>query len=130
MVGTNDPISSKRSDKGRKHNIKGFKVHDKYDKDTRAAYYDLAIVEVTKKIRFKSNVWPVCLPEKINEDKNHFKKQSVTIIGYGPMHGDDDKDRTGWFSLDTLRRKSICPFSLEMPIFRRAWHRVKVLPRP
>jgi len=109
MVGTNDPFSSKRSDKGRKHKIKNFKVHDKYDLDTRAAYYDLAIVEVTKPFSFKRNVWPVCLPETINEDRNHFFRQTVVIIGYGPMRGDDDKDRTALTRLDlTVQNAKFC----------------------
>jgi secreted trypsin-like serine protease len=95
VVGANDPFGAKRRERGIKHKIKRFYVHDKYDSDTRAAYYDIAIVEVEKVITFGSNIWPICIPERVDTNQNKFKRQTVTVIGYGPMHVDDAKDRTG-----------------------------------
>ena len=110
VVGANDPFGAangtekqKRRVRGKQYKIKKFEVHDKYDSDTRAAYYDIAIVEVTKKIRFKDNIWPICIPERVDTNQNKFKNQPVEVIGYGPMRGDDDKDRTGELSLDTVK---------------------------
>jgi len=109
VVGSNDPFGEKRRERGTQHKIKSFKVHDKYDSDTRAAYYDIAIVKVTKKIRFKDNVWPICIPERVDTNQNKFKKQTVDVIGYGPMRGDDDKDRTALTRLGlTARSKRFC----------------------
>ena len=99
VVGANDPFGEEKRDRGKKYKIKKFDVHDKYNTDTRAAYYDIAIVEVTKEIKFRRNIWPICIPERVDENQNKFKKQTVNVIGYGPMRGDDDKDRTGKLSL-------------------------------
>ena len=106
-VGANDPLSEKKQFKGTQYKIKSFKVHDKYDKDTRAAYYDIAIVELSKKIRFKDNVWPICIPERVDKDRNKFKKQSIKVIGYGPMKTDDGKLRSGEIFLDLQHTKDL-----------------------
>ena len=91
VVGANDPFASRRRNRGTKHKIKSFEVHDKYDIDTRTANYDVAIVEVEKEIKFKRNVWPICIPEKVDEDQNKYNKQTVSALGYGVYNG-----RTGW----------------------------------
>ena len=106
-VGANDPLSERRIFRGTQYKIKSFKVHDKYDKDTRAAYYDIAIVELTKEIKFKKNVWPICIPERIDKNQNKFGKQSIKVIGYGPMKTDDGKLRSGEIFLDLHYTKKL-----------------------
>ena len=101
-----DPKDLKR---GKTAEIKNVEIHDQYDKQNPNAYNDIAIVELTKKIRFKSNIWPVCLPEETNSDQNHLNRQGISIIGYGPMSGSADDDRTSVTQLDlVVKRKSFC----------------------
>ena len=46
----------------------------------RSAYFDIAIIEVTKKIPFKKNIFPICIPEvPIN-----LKNVGADVSGYGP----------------------------------------------
>ena len=73
------------------HKIKSFEIHDKYDKDTRSAYYDIAIVELTEEIRFGNGAWPICIPEKIDWDKNKYNKQTVSVIGCRSKTHEDHK---------------------------------------
>ena len=67
--------------------IKNVEIHDEYDKQNPNAYNDIAIVELTRRIRFKSKIWPVCLPEETNSNQNHLYRQGISVIGYGPMSG-------------------------------------------
>ena len=73
------------------HKIKSFEIHDKYDKDTRSAYYDIAIVELTKEIRFGNGAWPICIPEKIDGNKNKYRKKTVSVIGCRSKTHEDHK---------------------------------------
>ena len=104
VVGTNDPFGEKRSERGTKHKIKRLHVHEKYDFGTRAAYYDIAIVELTEEIRFGQNVWPICIPEVVDTNRGKYRKQSVQAIGYGSMYGDK---RTGELFLDNSYRNPV-----------------------
>ena len=99
VVGADDPFGEKKRERGTKHKIKRLHVHEKYDFDTRAAYYDIAIVEVTKEIRFRPTVWPICIPELVNENRDKYRNQTVKVIGYGPIREGDDTNRTGKLSL-------------------------------
>ena len=87
VLGANDPMDPEDLKRGQTAQIKKFEIHDQYDIQNRTAYNDIAIVELMKKIRFKSNIWPVCLPEETNSDQNHLYRQGISIIGYGPMSG-------------------------------------------
>ena len=98
-MGADDPFGVKKKERGKKHKIKRFDVHDKYDSNTRSAYYDIAIVEVRKEIRFRQNVWSICIPELVDENRDKYRKQNVTVIGYGPIREGDDTNRTGKLSL-------------------------------
>ena len=90
-----DPPRGKRI---RKLKVKSVLVHEKYSSDTRSAYYDVAIVEVPR-ISFSrkfGNIWPICIPEKINTDRNHLSRQGITVLGYGPASKDKE---SGKFSI-------------------------------
>ena len=79
--------------------IKSVHIQEKYSAETRSPYYDIAIVEVDR-IPFSTkygNIWPVCIPEKTNPDRNHLSRQGITVIGYGPAPR--EKDEPGNFYL-------------------------------
>ena len=98
-MGADDPFGEKKRERGKKHKIKRFDVHDKYDSNSRVAYYDIAIVKVKKEIRFRQNVSPICIPELVDENRDKYRNQTVKVIGYGPIREDDDTNRTGKLSL-------------------------------
>ena len=109
VLGASDPIDSKDLKRGQTREIKNVEIHDQYDKQNPNAYNDIAIVELTKKIRFKSNIWPVCLPEETNSNQNHLYRQGISVIGYGPMSGSADDDRTSVTQLDlVVKKKRFC----------------------
>ena len=73
--------------------IKSVNIHEKYTPETRSAYYDIAILEVPR-ISFSTkygNIWPVCIPEKINPDRNHLYRQGINVLGYGPAPENEDE---------------------------------------
>ena len=70
-------------------NIKEVRFHPKYQWP--AAYSDVVLVEVDREVTFSSRIWPVCLPDRPNSDKDHFDKHSGTIVGFGPK---DDNSKT------------------------------------
>ena len=109
VLGANDPMDPKDLKRGQTAEIENVEIHDQYDKQNPNAYNDIAIVELTKKIRFKSNIWPVCLPEETNSNQNHLYRQGIHIIGYGPMSGSADDDRTSVTQLDlVVKKKRFC----------------------
>ena len=63
-------------------NITEVKVHPDYK--WQEAYADIVIVEVDEKVSFSEVIYPVCLPDKQNANKNHLKEKSVTMVGFGP----------------------------------------------
>ena len=77
VLGANDPMDPKDLKRGQTAKIENVEIHDQYNKQHPNAYNDIAIVELTKKIRFKSNIWPVCLPEKTNSNENHLYRQGL-----------------------------------------------------
>lgn len=95
VVGADDPFSSDPEEQGTRYKVQSYGIHHKHDSNDRSAYYDIAILKTTKDIEFKKNVWPVCIPERINTNKEHLKKQSVKVIGYGPVTHNDQKNKTG-----------------------------------
>ena len=99
VVGADDPFSSDPEEQGTRYKVQSYGIHHKHDSNDRSAYYDIAILKTTKDIEFKKNVWPVCIPERINTNKEHLKKQSVKVIGYGPVTHNDQKNKTGLYSL-------------------------------
>ena len=70
-------------------NIKGVRFHPKYQWP--AAYSDVVLVEVDKEVTFSSTIWPVCLPDRPNSEKDHLNMDSGTIVGFGPK---DDNSKT------------------------------------
>ena len=65
-------------------NIKRVIVHPDYS--WQEAYSDLVILEVDKKVTFSETIFPVCLPDYENSDKNHLVRESVTVVGFGPKN--------------------------------------------
>jgi len=70
----------------RRHQMKDFWLHDRYDQSKKTIDYDIAIIEVTPEIKFEPNldIWPVCIPTKPNKDKDHLKWHGIQVVGYGP----------------------------------------------
>ena len=52
-------------------------------------YSDIALVEIDNKVTFSDTIHPVCLPDVKNSDRNHYLRDSVTIVGFGSKTGDD-----------------------------------------
>ena len=72
-------------------NIKEVKVHPKYQ--WKRAYSDVVILKMDKKVTFSETIYPVCLPDTENSNKNHLFKQSATIVGFGPKDNKSKKMR-------------------------------------
>ena len=52
--------------------------------DYPAAYYDVSLVELTEEVPLGPSIWPICLPNSENEDKDHLMGDSAIVVGYGP----------------------------------------------
>ena len=95
VLGANNP-TEKNPPRGRKIiklKVKSVLIHEEYSSDTRSAHHDIAIVEVPR-ISFSrkfGNIWPVCIPETINTDRNHLSSKGITVLGYGPASNDNRK---------------------------------------
>ena len=83
--------------------IKDVKVHPSYK--WQEAYSDIVIVVVDKKITFSEVIYPVCLPDKENPNKNHLMRSSVTIVGFGPK---DEKSKSLRQISQTVRSFNYC----------------------
>ena len=46
-----------------------------------AAYYDIALVELAEPVSLGPSIWPICLPNAENEDKDHLKGDSAIVAG-------------------------------------------------
>jgi hypothetical protein len=46
-----------------------------------AAYYDVALVELTEPVPLGPSIWPICLPMSENEDKDHLKGKFAVVVG-------------------------------------------------
>ena len=69
--------------------IKEVKVHPDYKWPK--AYFDIVILKLYKRVVFSENIYPVCLPNVENADRNHLKRDSVTVVGFGPV---DENSKT------------------------------------
>ena len=50
-------------------------------------YLDVALVEVKEELVFNQTILPVCLPSKENSNVDYYKREKVTIVGFGPPDG-------------------------------------------
>ena len=46
-----------------------------------SAYSDVALVELTEPVPLGPSIWPICLPNAENEDKDHLKGDSAIVAG-------------------------------------------------
>jgi len=82
-----DPRNSRRG--VIKRRINDYQLHDKNEG---GADYDIAVVEVVDEIPFENDnprIWPICLPEKSNNNANHLQFRGMKVLGYGP---EDDEE--------------------------------------
>lgn len=88
LAGANEPTNENYLEKNKANiqmkRIKNIKIHDRYDRVDKQAYYDIAIVELRGRFSFKENVWPICIPEKAESNKDAYKNTEMTLLGYGP----------------------------------------------
>jgi len=88
IVGSNKPTDEeslkKRKRLVQKKKIDNVKVHRKFDKQTIAAYYDVAVVTIKGKFRFRETIWPICLPDKAELDQNAYEDIGMVLAAYGP----------------------------------------------
>ena len=86
IVGANQPTNTKLNQKRKRgisrRKIKSVKIHPLYDNVLFSAKYDLALVEIKGKFRFRQTIWPICIPEKVRPREYHFEK-GYTLVGFG-----------------------------------------------
>ena len=86
IVGANQPTNTKLNKKRKRgisrRKIKSVKIHPLYDNVLFSAKYDLALVEIKGKFRFRQSIWPICIPEKVRPREYHFEK-GYTLVGFG-----------------------------------------------
>ena len=86
---TNTEFNKKRKRGISRRKIKSVKIHPLYDNVVFSAKYDLALVEIKGKLRFKQSIWPICIPEKVRPREYHFEK-GYTLVGFGKDTNDPD----------------------------------------
>lgn len=48
-----------------------------------AAYYDVALVKILGRFRFRTSVWPICLPKAPSNDIDEWWNKGLTLAAYG-----------------------------------------------
>jgi len=108
LAGANEPTNQAYLEANKEtiqiKRIKSVKIHDRYDKVDKKAYYDIAIVTIRGRLRFKENVWPICIPDKAEDDQDKYKGKELTILGYGPA----DKGEILTQEQITVRKSTYC----------------------
>lgn len=66
---------------GKRYNIQNAVLHPKFINLTIYDDYDMALITVTHKIRFGTNVKPICMPTPIEE----FSGRSGIVAGWGAL---------------------------------------------
>ena len=46
-----------------------------------SAYYDVALVKLSEPVPLGERIWPICLPNSENENKNHLKGDFALVAG-------------------------------------------------
>lgn len=70
-----------RTQDGTKYNIENAVLHPKFINLTIYDDYDMALITLTNKIRFGTNVKPICLPTPIAD----FTGRTGTVAGWGAL---------------------------------------------
>jgi len=89
IVGANEPLNEKDLKKRRrfvqqvKIHPKKVLIHEKYDMQTKAAYYDVAIVKILGRFKFRPSVWPICIPEESSDEIDEWWQKGLTLAAYG-----------------------------------------------
>ena len=65
-----------------KKKIKSVKIHPLYNKVLFSAKYDLALVTIYGRFRFRESIWPICIPEEVRPREYHSGK-GYRLVGYG-----------------------------------------------
>ena len=61
-------------------------IHPKFDTNSKAAYFDVAVLAMDKPVEFSDQVKAICLPQDPIEDPDHFSGDSVSVSGWGKTH--------------------------------------------
>lgn len=97
-VGANEPTNAESLRKRRRYvqkvkiNPKKVKIHQKYDKEDKSAYYDVAVVKIRGRFRFKQSIWPICLPGIASNEIDEWKGSGLTLAAYGENTKNDVED--------------------------------------
>ncbi len=65
--------------------IKSISIHPDYDKDSEAAYNDVAVFTFEKAVVFSDIIRPVCLPETPSDEIDHLSGSAVSVSGWGKI---------------------------------------------
>ncbi len=57
-------------------------IHPEFDRNSEAAYNDVAVLTLEEPVVFSNDIRPVCLPE-ISNDSDHLAGAAVSISGWG-----------------------------------------------
>jgi hypothetical protein len=86
IVGANQPTNAEYTTETRREvsrrKIKSVKIHPLYNSVLFSAKYDLALVKIEGRFKFKQTIWPICIPEKVHPREYHYEK-GYTLVGFG-----------------------------------------------
>ena len=86
IVGANQPTNEDNLEKRKRwvsrKEIKSVEIHPDYDGVLFSAKYDLALVTIKGRFRFKDTIWPICIPEEVRQREYHSGK-GYRLVGYG-----------------------------------------------
>ena len=63
--------------------IKEITIHPQFEKKSKAAYHDVAILILESAVQFDDTIRPVCLPEESNIEVNHMAGAAASVSGWG-----------------------------------------------
>ena len=63
--------------------IKETKIHPKFELNSKAAYFDVAILVLDSPVVFCDSIRPVCLPNAPSDDADHLIGAAVSVSGWG-----------------------------------------------
>ena len=68
-------------------NVANILIHPKYRHPL--AYYDIALIFMNFPLQFGNFIHPICIPRVAQENPNHLKGGSATLVGFGANTKDD-----------------------------------------
>jgi len=137
IVGANDPTNEEDLKK-RKRFVQQIKINpgkvllnEKYDKATKAAYYDVAIVRVRGRFRFRNSVWPICIPEVASDELDEWLGKGLTLAAYGENTKNDVENDAILTAATFIGEKStLCSGIYDISTFENEYEQIHTsLPR-